>query len=261
MISAIVIARNEERHIKECLGALKWCDEVVVIDNESQDGTASIAGKLGAKVFVYKKIASEGNFAEIRNFAISKVADGERSRTSDWILFVDADETVTPLLRDEIVKTINDLDVKDSAYAIPRRNILLGHEMHWGGWWPDYVLRLIKKNKLKGYRGQLHEQPEIVGSVGKLKNPFIHTTHESLTEMVEKTNNWSEIEAKLMFDANHPPMNVPRFITGMLREFWYRAIVKLGFLDGYIGIIEIMYQSFSRFVSYSKLWELQIKNK
>ncbi len=253
-ISAIVIARNEERHIEECLRALKWCDETIVVDNGSHDRTPVIAKKIGAKVFEYKKIASDGHFAEIRNFSISK-ASGE------WILFVDADETVTPLLRDEIIGKISDLDNGDSAYAIPRRNILLGHEMHWGGWWPDYVLRLIRRDKLRGYSGMLHEQPEIFGSVGKLKNPFIHTTHESLSEMVEKTNNWSEIEAKLMFDAKHPPMNVWRFMTAIFREFWYRAIIKLGFLDGYIGIIEIMYQCFSRFVSYSKLWELQLRDE
>ncbi len=259
MISAIIVARDEERHIKECVSSLLWCDEIIVIDNQSVDKTASIAKKLGARVYEYKKLASEGHFSEIRNFSVSK-ASGE------WLFFVDADETVTPALRGEIIQSINNITASASisqfsAYAIPRRNILLGHEMHWGGWWPDYVLRLIKKDNLKGYSGMLHEQPEIDGEIRELKNPFIHTTHESLTEMVEKTNNWSEIEAKLMFDAKHPPMNVWRFFTAVFREFWYRAIVKLGFLDGYIGIIEIIYQSFSRFVSYSKLWELQMKSK
>ncbi len=250
-VTAIVIARNEEKHIEACLKSLEWVDEVVVIDNDSHDDTSKIAKKMGAGVFEYKKIASEGNFSRIREFAVGKT-------TSEWVLFIDADEKVSTNLRTEIERRILE-ETKYSAYAIPRRNILLGHEMHWGGWWPDYVLRLIRKDKLKGYHGELHEQPVIDGEIAKLVNPLVHTTHESLSEMIEKTNKWSEIEARLMYDAKHPPMNVVRFVTGMFREFWYRAVVKLGFLDGVIGIIEIMYQMFSRFVSYSKLYEMQLK--
>lgn len=252
MISAIVIARNEERHIRKCVEALSFCGEILVIDNGSTDNTVKIAKKSGAKVIHYKTPANEGHFSEVRNFAKGK-AKGE------WLLFVDADEVVTKELREEIITTTDNSQISESGFAIPRRNVLLGHEMHWGGWSPDHVLRLIKKDRLKGYEGKVHEQPKIEGSIGKLKNPFMHYTHESLTEMVEKTNKWSEIEAKLMFDAGHPKMNIPRFATAVLREFWYRAVVKLGFLDGPIGIIEIIYQCFSRFVSYAKLYEMQLK--
>lgn len=253
-ISAIVIARNEEKHLAKCLETLGWVDEIVVIDNDSTDKTAHIARKSKAQVFKFKAIAENGNFSKIREFGKSK-AQGK------WLLFVDADERVSSELKKEILDVVGSDFSHYSGYAIPRQNILLGHTMRFGGWWPDYVLRLIKKDKLQGYQGQVHEQPIIEGRVGKLKNPFKHLTHESLTEMVEKTNHWSEIEARLMFEAKHPKMNVFRFGTAVLREFWYRAILKLGFLDGIIGIIEIIYQMFSRFVSYAKLWELQIKNE
>jgi len=79
--------------------------------------------------------------------------------------------------------------------------------------------------------------------------------------MVEKTNKWSVIEARLMYDAKHPQMNIPRFVTAMAREFWKRMVRHVAFLDGTIGIIYAMYQVFSRFVSYSKLWEMQVKNE
>lgn len=79
--------------------------------------------------------------------------------------------------------------------------------------------------------------------------------------MVEKTNIWSEIEAKLLYDSGHPKMNIFRFFSAGFREAWYRGVVKLGFLDGTVGIIEIIYQTFSRLITYSKLWELQLKNK
>jgi hypothetical protein len=79
--------------------------------------------------------------------------------------------------------------------------------------------------------------------------------------MVEKTNAWSEIEARLLFKANHPKMNVFRFFSAGAREFWFRGIRKLGFLDGTIGVIEVIYQTYSRMITYAKLWELQLKEK
>ena len=170
---------------------------------------------------------------------------------------------MTEELRREIEKIadtkISNLKSQISAYAIPRRNKFLGHIMHWGGWYPDYVLRLIKKDKLKGWFGELHEQPLIDGDVGHLKQPLLHDSHRSLREMVEKTNKWSEIEAKLLYDSGHPKMNFFRFCSAAFREFWYRGVMHLGFLDGTVGVIEIIYQMYSRLITYSKLWELQLK--
>lgn len=273
-LSVVIIARNEVEDLPDCLKSVKWVGEVIVVDNGSTDQTAKIAKSFGAKVFEYEKEASEGYFSEIRNFAASK-AKGK------WLLYIDADERLTEELSSEI-KSILEYEPDDSkdethpeqvkrvegsskdanvAFAIPRRNILLGREMRHGGWSPDYVLRLIKKDALLGYEGKLHEQPKIRGQVSKLKNPLTHITHKNLTEMVEKTNKWSEIEAKLLFDSGHPKMNIFRFFTAGLREFWYRAIRKLGLLDGTVGWIEIMYQTYSRLITYAKLWELQLRTQ
>lgn len=245
-ISAIIITKNEEKMIGDCLKSINWVDEILVIDSGSEDKTLDIAKRYGARVVS----VLNNNFSAWRN-------RGAKEAGGDWLLYVDADERVTLSLRKEILKQVQNDTF--SGYAIPRRNILLGHKMKHGGWWPDYVMRLIRKDVLKGWKGKLHEQPEIKGETGKLKNPFTHITHRNLTEMVAKTNEWSEIEAKLMFEDDHPKMNILRFFTAMFREFWYRAIRKKGFLDGPIGIIEIIYQIFSRFVSYAKLWELQIQ--
>ena len=260
-ISAIIIARNEEEDLPDCLKSMSWVDELIVIENGSTDKTLEIAKKYKAIIFHYLKPADEGNFADIRNFAAQK-AGGE------WLLYIDADERVTTELRKEILSTIG-LTVQQSngsssgfaAYAIPRKNILLGHEMSYGGWAPDYVLRLIKKDKLVAWEGKLHEQPKIKGNVGKLENRLTHITHTSITEMVAKTNKWSGIEAKLLYDSGHPPMNILRFFSAGFREFWYRAVRKLGFLDGTVGWIEIIYQVYSRLITYAKLWEIQIKSE
>jgi len=249
-ISAVVITKNEEKNIKACLKTLAWTDELIVVDNESSDKTAQIAKRAGARVVK----ESKKGFSVSRNRGIKEVR-------GDWILYLDADERVSSKLQKEIESKIRISKSKLVGFAIPRKNILLGREMKHGGWWPDYVLRLIKKDALKRWEGELHEQPKVKGKVGKLKNPLIHFTHRTLFEMVEKTNEWSEIEAKLLFKSGHPKMNLLRFVTAGFREFWYRGVKKMGFLDGVIGIIEIIYQTFSRMITYTKLWEMQVRAK
>jgi hypothetical protein len=119
----------------------------------------------------------------------------------------------------------------------------------------------MKKASLIAWEGDLHEQPKYKRKLGYLEHPLIHRKHDNLEEMVEKTNDWSAIEARLMFEANHPPMNVARFISAMFREFWLRMIKKRAFFDGSVGIIYAIYQTYSRFVSYAKLWEMQIQGE
>ncbi len=231
-ISAIVLVGGNynEELLKKCLDSVSWCNEILKIETKD----------------------IPGSFSEWRN-------EGAKKAKGNWLLYIDTDEEMTRDLRSEVEFTINNLQFTNSAYAIPRKNTLLGHTMHWGGWWPDYVLRLIKKDKLKGWFGELHEQPLIDGEVGKLRNPLLHDSHRSLHDMVEKTNKWSEIEAKLLYDSGHPKMNFARFCSAGFREFWYRGVKKLGFLDGKVGVIEIIYQVYSRLITYSKLWELQIR--
>ena len=251
-LSAIIIAKNEEKKIGGCLKSLAGLvDEIIVVDNDSIDKTVNISKSYGAKIFEYKG----GSYSDWRNEGLKKAG-------GVWILYVDADERVTPELRDEILELVSSIKYPvspHSAFAIPRRNIILGKELKHGGWWPDYVKRLFRKNKFIKWVGELHEEPTFEGDLGHLKNPLIHIKHDNLYEMVEKTNSWSEIEARLMLKANHPPMTVPRFLSAMFREFWLRMVHHAAFLDGPEGIIYALYQVFSRFTSYAKLWELQIK--
>lgn len=245
-ISAVVITKDEEKMLPECLKGLTWADEVLVVDTGSTDKTIKIAEKLGARVVSSRAT----NFSGYRNQGLSSVH-------GDWILYIDADERVTSELKREIESVTS--SAKYSAYAIPRKNIILGKEFKFGGQSPDYVKRLFLKSKLKSWKGELHEEPVFEGDLGHFKNQILHIKHETFSEMVEKTNKWSEIEAKLMFDAKHPPMNVVRFLSVIIREFWKRMVLQLAFLDGPEGIMYALYQVFSRFVSYTKLWELQYK--
>jgi len=248
LLSAIILTKNSAETLTECLSSIDWINEIVVVDENSSDKTLEIAKKFRALVIE----TSDTNFSNKRNLSAEKCS-------SEWIFYIDADEKVTPDLKKEILSSIS--NSKFTGYAILRKNILLGHEMKHGGWWPDYVLRLIKKNNLISWKGKLHEQPSLKGDIGKLSNPLIHNSHRSLSKMVEKTNEWSEIEAELLFKTNHPKMTWWRFFSVAFREFWYRGIIKLGFLDGSTGIIEIIYQMYSRMITYAKLWEMQITKK
>lgn len=247
LITAVIITKDEEEMLQRCLASLSWVDEILVIDTGSVDSTVKIAKKHGAKVVEYR---SGHSFSDWRNKGLSEAK-------TEWILYIDADETVSKELKSEILE-ICKTETRFGWFAIKRSNIIFGKEFRHGGFWPDYVKRLFKKEDLIRWEGDLHEEPVTKGEMGYLKNYILHDKHENIFEMVEKTNKWSFIEGKLMFDAKHPKMNVLRFCSAMWREFWYRMIIKRAFLDGKKGIIMAIYQVFSRFCSYAKLWEMQI---
>ena len=230
-ISAVILVggKLDNDLFKKTKSSLSWVNEIVEIKT--------------------KRIP--GSFAAWRN-------EGIKRSLGEWILYVDTDEQVSKKLHSEIVKLLKKNKVKHTAYAIPRRNFIFGKEFKHGGQRPDYQKRLFKKSALHKWVGELHEEPAFDGSLGHLKNPLIHHKHKNLFEMVEKTNEWSEIEAKLMLKAAHPKMNVFRFASAAFREFWLRFVVQLCFLDGVKGVIYGSYQVYSRLISYSKLWEKQL---
>jgi glycosyltransferase involved in cell wall biosynthesis len=249
-ISAIVLTKNVEGKIKNCLDSIRWVDEIIVVDTGSKDKTKDIVLGFNAKFYSIEK----GSYPQWRNF-------GKEKAQGNYLLYIDSDEAVEEDLEKEIKSILSKWPENISCYAIPRKNIVFGKWLKHGGWYPDYVIRLFKRNELVRWENDLHEQPKYTGQLGYLKNPLIHYKEKTLKEMVLKTNMWSDIEAKLMFDANHPPMNIKRFLSAMFREFWSRFVINLAFLDGGEGIIMGIYQVYSRFISYAKLWEMQINGK
>lgn len=248
-ISAIVITYNEAQRIEECLGSLAFVSEIVVVDNGSTDQTVSLAKKQQARVFLEKT----KNFSKLRNL-------GWQKAKNDWLLYVDADERITPKLATEIQNTVRSFSAETSphGYFIKRRNFYLGHE------WPyqDKLERLFWKKSLIGWYGKLHETARIKGSVGIVSEPLLHYTHRTLEEMVEKTNQWSTTEAELRLAVNHPPVAGWRFLRVMATGFWDSFVKQGGWRAGTVGWIESIYQGFSLFITYAKLWELQqIKQK
>ena len=248
-ISVIIIAKNAEKQIVDCLKSVSWADETVVVNDCSEDKTAEIAQKMGAKVYGHKM----KDFANQREYALKK-ANGE------WVLYLDADERVREELKSEILALF---EVRGSrfernvvAYRIPRKNFYFGcYE------WPmvEKPERLFFKKALKGWRGPVHETPIVEGKVGELKNSLLHYTHQDLSSMVRKTNEWSEIEAEMLYRADHPQMTCWRFLKVMFIRFWHSYIGQGGWKIGTPGLIESIYQAFSYFIIYAKLWEKQQK--
>lgn len=255
-LSVVILTRNAESKLEDCLKSVKDLGEIIILDGGSTDKTLDIAKKYGAKVFKQKK----GSYDTWRN-------QGKEVVKTDWLFYIDPDERVTPELMVEIQSMLDGSRLRHPSwvlpvgYAIPRRNFVFGKELHHGGWWPDYVLRLMEKDKLIKWVGELHEQPKINGEVGHLKEALIHLKEDNLSDMVTKTNKWSEVEAKLLLESGHPKMAWWRFLRPVTTEVFDRLILKLGFLDGVQGIIFSVYQGYSVFMRYAKLWEMQRSSK
>lgn len=244
MLSGIVITKNEEQMITDCLISLKFCDEIIVVDTGNTDQTNQISQKHKAKI-----VKSSGtDYSKFRN-------DGLVAAKGDWVLYVDADERVTPLLRSEIEKKIK-LDAV-SAYAILRQNIFLGKETHYGGWGNDYVIRLFRKSSFKKWVHPLHETPEYEGNLEKLENKLMHISHRDLSSMLHKTLGFTSYEARLRYQSKHPTVVSWRLVRIMLTEFWLRFIKLGAWRDGTEGIIDGLFQVFNSFVIYARLWEMQ----
>jgi glycosyltransferase involved in cell wall biosynthesis len=246
-ISGLILAKNEECRIARCLESVAWADERIVIDNGSTDKTVSLALKSGARVIH----APEKDFSRLRTL-------GKEEATGEWILYVDADESITPGLQAEIQKTVKEWkETSPVAYTVKRSNVYLGSP------WPysEHIPRLFRKRALVGWHGELHESPDVAGETGHLHGTLLHNTHRTLEQMLEKTNQWSDVEAKLRRDAGHPPVVWWRLLRVMVTGFWRSYISQGGWRAGAVGLIESIYQGFSLFITYAKLWELQQREK
>ena len=244
MLSGVIIAKNSAHIISDCLTSLSFCDEIIVVDAGSSDDTVSISKKFGAKIVKGEKL----NFAKQRNM-------GKEQAKGEWILYIDTDERVSIPLQKEIIQTISG-NTGCNAYRLRRQNYYLGKHA-----WPkiEHLERLFKKSDLIEWYGELHETAKVKGEVGDLFNYIYHYTHQDLFLMTQKTILWSDIEAKLRMNAHHPKMSWWRYFRVMVTAFYDSYFVQCGYKIGTAGLVESMFQSFSIFVTYAKLWELQQK--
>ncbi len=251
-LTAIINTFNEERHIEDCIKSLSGLTQsIVVVDSGSTDRTVEIAKRCGA---VIQEVHRFQYVEQIRSISIAFVPDG-------WIAILDADERMTPELITEIKKIIEGPHTSDHThFKIPRKNIFNGKKwMRHGGWWPDYQIRLFEKNAFVRWPDHIHSTPEFKGSLGYLTNPIKHFVVSSLSDMVQKTLLFEDYESDLLFKANKKASTLI-FFRKFLGELYRRLIKHRGFMDGSVGIIESVYQAYSKTITYLFLYEKQHAN-
>lgn len=244
IITIIIHTHNEKKNIEECLASARLLTEtVIVVDMESDDATVSLAQKAGAQIacFPYCQYVEPSR------------AFGIETAPTPWVFLLDADERMTKELATEIKKAITN-DVC-THYQVPRQNIFAGQKwLKHGGWFPDYQIRLIKKSAFIRWPSQIHSPPEIKGSAGRLTAPLRHYFHPNLENMVEKTSVYENIEADLLVQAKVKPSTLT-FMRKFLGELYRRLWRNAGFLDGPFGVIESIYQAFSKMITYLFVYE------
>jgi glycosyltransferase involved in cell wall biosynthesis len=243
-LSVVILTKNSENLIADCIDSASFCDEVIVIDDYSTDRTVELAKHLGASVYPY----TSESFAKRRNLGLQK-AKGR------WLLYLDVDERVSLELKEAILAILQRKKDIYAAYRIFRKNFYLGNNE-----WPtmEKLERLFKKSKLEEWYGDLHESPRVNGDIGDMEEGFIkHYSHQDLTSMLKKTIQWSKIEAELRLHANHPRMSWWRFFRVMITAFYDSYVKQKGYKVGTAGLIESLFQAYSMFITYARLWELQ----
>lgn len=244
-ISTIIITKNEEKNIIDCLESVGFSDQIIVIDNDSADRTVELAKKHGAQV-ESKKFS---DFSTQREEGLKRV-------TNDWVFYLDADERVTPQLKDEIEKVIEGGSEK-RAFKIKRRNFYF-KSYEWNQ--KEEMVRLFKKQALEGWSGSIHESPIFSGEVGSLEGYLDHYTHSDLSSMLNKTIKWSDAEARIRLEVSHPKMSWWRFPRVMIPVFFKYYVGQRGYKLGVAGLVESIFQTYSIFITYAKLWEMQKKS-
>jgi glycosyltransferase involved in cell wall biosynthesis len=240
-ISAVIIAGNEEKNIADCLESVRWADEIIVVDSESNDKTVEISKRYTGKVFVRKW---EG-------YASQKTYSMERAG-NEWVLSLDADERVSPELLEEIKKL--DFSAADGFY-IPRRNYFLGKVIRSCGWSPDYQLRLFRKSRTTLTDRQVHEGFSVDGRREYLKGELIHYTHTTIAGTLAKINEYSTLEASEK--AGRIRVTGTKLFFKPLWAFFQHFIMRRGFTDGVHGLMVSMIHAITKTQVYMKIWEIQ----
>ena len=241
-LSAVVITYNEERNIDRCLSALDFADEIVVLDSGSTDRTVEIAGRYTDNVS-YRPFTG---YSDQWSAAI-ELARGE------WILIVGADEVVTAELAAEIRKAVRGRDC--DAYRMPRRSYFLGRAIRGCGWYPDYQVRLARKDKARFEDRLVHETLEINGKCGTLSNDLIHYSYQDMQDVIQKTMAYSRAGAlQKIKDGDRFRLTDLLLRPGL--AFLRKYIMKRGFVDGLHGFILSVLTAYSVFLKYAILWDM-----
>lgn len=242
---AVILTKNEERHIISCIESLAWADAIVVIDAYSKDTTTELARAAGARVIQHQF----RDFAETRNAALHAVED-----EFDWIFFVDADERATPELAREIQQVIEHHDI--NGWWVPRHNFIFGRLTRGAGYFPDYQMRLLRAGCGR-YERPASEIVVLEGTDGYLTEPLIHYNYETLNQFHAKQGLREKFEA-INLHRQGVRLRPYTFVLQPLRHFWWRYVTLKGYKDGWHGVrLCLLLAYYFGWRYYVRLWQLR----
>jgi len=242
-VSAVILTKNESSKIEKCIAALRFCEEVLVVDDNSTDDTVKLAQKLGAKVITRPL---NKDYAAQNNYALTEVKN-------PWVFFVDADEIVSSELAKDIASAIKDSTFQ--SYRLKRLDYIWGRELNYGEAGNFSAIRLVRKDSGKWIR-RVHQYFETDGDVGQLKNPLMHYPHQDLAEFVRSVDTWSSWHA-LANSEEGKKSNLFKIVCYPVGHFVKNYIFKLGFRDGMQGFVFAAVMAFHSYLSWSKLFLTQ----
>ncbi|MET0207494.1 MAG: glycosyltransferase family 2 protein [Burkholderiaceae bacterium] len=242
-LTVVIVAKDEEKNIAECVASASFADEVLVLDSGSRDGTAALAQAAGATVM---RTDWPGYGPQVaRGFALAKSA---------WVLSLDADERISPALREQVLAAIR--SGAHAGYRIPRLSEFAGRFIHHGGWRPDHTLRLGRRDKSGFSSHFLHAHMTVDGSVGTLQASLVHYSYPDLHDVLEKLDRYSTGHARDMHAAGRQG-GLGRALLHGLAAFLRTYVFRLGFLDGRHGVMLAIYNAEYSYYKYLKLGFLQ----
>lgn len=251
-ISIALITLNEEVNLPRTLESVMplvrdGLGEIIVVDSGSTDRTLEIAKSFDARIFV----EPWKGFAAQKNSAMEKAS-------GDWVLQLDADESLEPQLAEEINSAIENTPL--AGFWIPRKNFFLGRWIKRGGFYPDPKLRLIRRGAGKFEKYGAHPTIKVTGPTGRLKNALIHNAYPTLRGYIEHMNSYSSSGAELAAAKGHGSFSLLNIVLRPKLTFLYNYFFRLGFLDGREGFLLHAYHAVYVSWKYAKAWELS-RNK
>jgi glycosyltransferase involved in cell wall biosynthesis len=245
-LSVAIITRNEEANLARTLGSVAWADEIVVVDSGSNDRTEEIARSFRSRFF----LEEWKGFAAQKNSALEKCS-------CDWILSLDADESLSDPLAKEIWELLEG-DPPLDGYSLPRRNLFLGRWMRFGGFYPDRKLRLFRRGAAEFEARPVHETLHFVGKAGRLKGDMVHDAYPSLEAYIAHMDRYSTLGAEQAAregkDVRSPWGFAVNVVVNPVATFVYNYFFRLGFLDGREGLLLHLYHSVYVSWKYAKAW-------